>query len=113
MKYIPLPRISVDAMSTIKPELIGLAAHLAASGVYGYDAPKILMHVAATGSLDNAPVLCGAKLDAAKLAHSEWMDYLNTLDVTAAIAAARPLIPAPRRNGQYVPVPDDGPELEF
>jgi hypothetical protein len=109
-----VPQISVDGLSTLKPELIGLAAWLGVAYAWSLsnDRTKILGHVGATGSLDGLEtgLMTESQLAAAKVAHREWLDFL------AAIAATpvRPLLPSLSRNGHYRPVPDDcGDDIAF
>ena len=83
MRSVPIPQISVDALSYLKPELIGLAAWLGInSQVWGSDRNKVLEHAAKTGSLDGLSpgLLTEANLDCAKAAHGDWLDYLAAID---------------------------------
>jgi hypothetical protein len=100
---VRLPQISVDAMSYLKPELIGLAAWLGTSEVYGGDRAKVIAHVARTGVLDGLPagLLREDQIADARIAHSEWQDFLASIDATPV----RPLIPALRRNGLHLQLP--------
>ncbi len=81
---VPIPQISVDSMSYLKPELIGLAAWLGLSSVYTGDRTKVLCHVARTGSVDGLEpgLLSESDRDGAKAAHRDWLDYLAATDTT-------------------------------
>ena len=98
---IPLPQISVDSMSYLKPELLGLCAWLGLSNVYAGDRTRVLCHVAKHGVLDGLEpgLLSEEDRASAKAAHSDWLDYL-------AAIAPDPKAPAIvfHRNG-HAPVP--------
>lgn len=95
---VPIPQISVDGMSTLRPELIGLAAWLSAtrSNLLVSDRRKILEHVGEHGIIGKelpCP-MSQEEVAAANAAHSDWQDFLAALAVTPV----RPLLPS-LRNG--------------
>lgn len=96
---IPLPQISVDSMTYLKPELIGLAAWLGMHpGLYSGDRAKVLAHVATTGTLAGLSgcVVSDEDLANAAAAHSDWLDYLAAIDPTPK---ARPIVFHRNGNG--------------
>lgn len=102
---IPLPKIAVNGMSTLKPELIGLAAWLSAtqSNLLVSDRRRILEHVGECGVLgDQLPCpMSQEEVAAANAAHRDWLDYLAATDSTPV----RPLITSPKRNGHRFQLP--------
>jgi hypothetical protein len=98
---VPIPQISVDGMSTLKPELIGLAAWLSAtrSNLLVSDRRKILEHVGEHGTLGKelpCP-MSQEEVAAANAAHSDWQDFLAAI----AVSPVRPLLPSLHRNGNH------------
>lgn len=86
------PQISVDGVSYLKPELIGLSVYLGLSGVYSGDVRKVLSHVSRTGTLDGltSGLLIESQIEAAKLAHSEWQDFIAQFDAPIPAPTAAP-----------------------
>ena len=96
---IPLPQISVDSMSYLKPELLGLCAWLGLSNVYAGDRTRVLCHVAKHGVLDGLEPGLLSEEDRAstKAAHSDWLDYLAAIaPAPKAPAIVPPQRPCPR-----------------
>lgn len=115
MANVRIPVIAFNSMTNLKPELIGLAAWLAATDTYPQDRRAIIEHVAEGGALDESITHKGFKglgqvANAAK-AHAEWLAFIAELE--QAPAAKPDAAPYPhflgRTNGVLPPLAGGAP----